>query len=459
VSAACPNPGELDALYDEIGDVIAKPLADDVRDAMRAFFNSYRGYRLAKEQDGPAALSAFAGALSAYARAREVIDALGAQESASEVVPDASPSSDAEPIDASKAPEAEAPASSMPVHPAAAIFPMMLGADLDALADDIKANGQREPIVVLDGKIVDGRNRAAACAIAGVEPLYREWDGEGSLVSWILSVNLRRRHLTDQQRAVVAARAREAFAAEAEERRNTKLAQNKGSTVSADLRYRELSRSEEGKSAARAAEQLHVSTRAVEQAAKVIEKGDESLVEAVTAGAVSLDAAASVAALPREEQRKLVEEGGVKAKASEMRKAKKQKREAGNKGAEGEPSADREPGAPDEEPSGATDADAPDAPPSQDGSVNGADSGKAADARLNAIENALRSIVRASQAIGGLVPERSIASTYRILEAFVGAVPIADNSETMRENIKDTARGLLAEPKGRARARPTTEAA
>ena len=56
-------------------------------------------------------------------------------------------------------------------HAAAALFPMMAASDLEALAADIKANGQREPIL-LDAKerIIDGRNRERACLMAGRTP-------------------------------------------------------------------------------------------------------------------------------------------------------------------------------------------------------------------------------------------------------------------------------------------------
>lgn len=93
----------------------------------------------------------------------------------------------------------------------------------------------------------------------------------------------------------MAARAKAAFEAEAEVRRIANLAQNKGSAESADLRSREPNSSKDGKSAAKAAEQLGVSTRAVEQASRLIKQGDDSLVEAVNHGTVSLDAAEKVA--------------------------------------------------------------------------------------------------------------------------------------------------------------------
>ena len=61
-------------------------------------------------------------------------------------------------------------------HPLADIFPMMEEKDLKALADDIKANGQRESGLLYEGKILDGRNRYAACLLADVEMEFAEHD-------------------------------------------------------------------------------------------------------------------------------------------------------------------------------------------------------------------------------------------------------------------------------------------
>ena len=51
---------------------------------------------------------------------------------------------------------------------------MMDGDELRELAEDIRVNGLREPLVLAEIKgedvLVDGRNRRAACKIAGVEP-------------------------------------------------------------------------------------------------------------------------------------------------------------------------------------------------------------------------------------------------------------------------------------------------
>ena len=83
---------------------------------------------------------------------------------------------------------------------------------------DILENGQREPIWIYDGKIIDGRNRYRACRDAGIEPALRTWNGEGSLVQFVVSLNLHRRHLTSSQRAAIAAEALEQLKAEAKER-------------------------------------------------------------------------------------------------------------------------------------------------------------------------------------------------------------------------------------------------
>ena len=88
-------------------------------------------------------------------------------------------------------------------HPACTIFPQLPDDDLQDLADDIAANGLRNPIVLLQGKILDGRNRYLACEMAGVEPGFTEFEGDDP-IGWVVIQNLVRRHLTASQRAVVA---------------------------------------------------------------------------------------------------------------------------------------------------------------------------------------------------------------------------------------------------------------
>ena len=109
------------------------------------------------------------------------------------------------------------------VHPAAELFPIMSEPELRELAEDIKANGQRTPalfLVMQDGDkvLLDGRNRLHAMELAGLLP-----DGEfptyyDTIVdepgldphTFVLSLNLHRRHLTNEQKiALVEKLARE----------------------------------------------------------------------------------------------------------------------------------------------------------------------------------------------------------------------------------------------------------
>src|SRR5215831_7774662 len=89
-------------------------------------------------------------------------------------------------------------------HPLADIFPLMEGAEFEALVADIKANGCREPIYLHEGMILDGRNRYRACLVAGVKLpcLLRLASDPADFdpVAFVISHNIHRRHLTAEQR-------------------------------------------------------------------------------------------------------------------------------------------------------------------------------------------------------------------------------------------------------------------
>lgn len=66
------------------------------------------------------------------------------------------------------------------------------------------------PIEIYQGKILDGRNRQRACTEAGIEGRYIEIE-PADPVGYVVSVNVRRRHLTPSQRAIAAARVRDFY--------------------------------------------------------------------------------------------------------------------------------------------------------------------------------------------------------------------------------------------------------
>lgn len=87
-------------------------------------------------------------------------------------------------------------------HPYAKKYPMLPDADLAELAEAIKTNGQRQPIVVTpDGLILDGRNRHAACERAGVKPTVEVYDGD-DLAEYVIDCNTSRRHMSTGARAM-----------------------------------------------------------------------------------------------------------------------------------------------------------------------------------------------------------------------------------------------------------------
>lgn len=104
-------------------------------------------------------------------------------------------------------------------HPAADAFPLMDDESLRALADDIKVNGMRRPIVLLEetegdgstGRILDGRNRylAVKTYLDDSYLRFKNYDGPrepDDLARYVCSENLARRDLTPQARALCARR-------------------------------------------------------------------------------------------------------------------------------------------------------------------------------------------------------------------------------------------------------------
>jgi hypothetical protein len=179
-------------------------------------------------------------------------------------------------------------------HEIANIFPLLQGAELAALVDDIRANGLREPIWLYQNKILDGRNRYTACGMAGVEPTFNVYT-EGNPIGFVVSLNLLRRHLDESQRAMAG-------------KRLATMRQGARTDLQPAANLPEVSQ-------AKAAELLNVSERSIRHAGTVINQGVPELVKAVEHGEVAVSVAAEVAKLPEVEQREAVAGGksGIKA--------------------------------------------------------------------------------------------------------------------------------------------------
>jgi hypothetical protein len=103
------------------------------------------------------------------------------------------------------------------VHPLAMLIPGMNAEDDQRLRDDIRVNGVREPLVMLDGRVLDGRNRLRIAGQEGATVRLEEFTGsEADARAYVWSVNVARRHLSVPQMALIASRF--GFITEAKER-------------------------------------------------------------------------------------------------------------------------------------------------------------------------------------------------------------------------------------------------
>lgn len=195
-------------------------------------------------------------------------------------------------------------------HDYANLFPMLDAAAQDNLRADIQAHGVREPIIIFAGRILDGRNRYMAARDLGLDFPVVDFDGtDADALAYVLSTNLHRRHLTESQRAAVAA----------------KLANMRDGDVSRFSQSANLHSGEAAQvSLGQAAEMLAVSRRSVATAKSVLDHGAPELIAAVERGEVAVSAAAAISELPKEEQASVVAEGpkAVKARAKEIKEAK-----------------------------------------------------------------------------------------------------------------------------------------
>lgn len=193
------------------------------------------------------------------------------------------------------------------VHPACALLPMMSEASLREMADDIKANGQQQPVILFEGRLLDGRNRLKACELAGVEPVVQSWTGDDP-VRWVLSLNFHRRHLTDSQKSIVGARAEQLLAERAAEQATPEPIEEEAEAP-APVEAPEPSREMKRQAREAAAALVNVSTNAIARGRRLMEHAVPELVGAVARGSVTLTQASRVAKLDIERQRDLAAKG------------------------------------------------------------------------------------------------------------------------------------------------------
>ena len=215
-------------------------------------------------------------------------------------------------------------------HPVVDLFPPMSDHEFQELVADIRTNGLREPVWIdRTGHVIDGRNRVKACGELKDRSLEaRVYDGEeDSIVKFVMSLNLKRRHLNESQRAAVAAklpnmtRGRPALNTQiCGFNKKEKAPPSDGCETAPPVQI-ELPQAERAKL-------LSVSIRSVQHAEKVLDSGAPELIDAMESGEVKVSAAATLAELPAEEQAEVLARGPKEArkKAKEIRIRKRGKK-------------------------------------------------------------------------------------------------------------------------------------
>lgn len=220
----------------------------------------------------------------------------------------------------------------LPFHPIANIFPLIEGVAFRDLVEDIRVHGLREPIVLFEGALLDGRNRARACHAAQVPARYKTYDGRDAL-AFSISANLHRRHLDVSQRALIAARISEKKTGRWQSRGPS---QKLGGRVAKKLRPDRLKPPPEASdkvSCSDAARLMNVSGASVTQAHKVIKRGIPDLVAAVASGDLPVSSAAIIAAFDATQQQNILISGPkIVAVLAREDKASRRGRERGTSG-------------------------------------------------------------------------------------------------------------------------------
>ena len=163
-------------------------------------------------------------------------------------------------------------------HEFADIFPMIEGQQLEQLKADIKEHGLLQPIVLFEGKILDGRNRYTACKQLGLEPKLETYSGSKPL-EYVISLNLQRRHLKPDQRAVLAQEIMPMLEEEAKKRQQG----GQGGIL-----LREIIPIAKGRPSEHAGKMFDVNEKYIRDIKKLKEQGKDEIIQEIKLGHKSL---------------------------------------------------------------------------------------------------------------------------------------------------------------------------
>jgi len=164
-------------------------------------------------------------------------------------------------------------------HPLSALFERfdLVGEDLQALVDDIKHEGLLNPITTHDGMILDGWNRFQACKLAKARPVFLSLAPGLDPWEFVKGANMLRRHMPPAERLAVML---------------LKMQMDGGvpNGTPHDPSVKEIEKD------------LEVGRGTAQRGAQIAKAHDPVLNEALADGRISVDRAAQLAKLPKEER-------------------------------------------------------------------------------------------------------------------------------------------------------------
>jgi ParB-like chromosome segregation protein Spo0J len=193
----------------------------------------------------------------------------------------------------------------MKAHPIANVWPMLDDDKLDELAEDIRQQGQLQPIWTFGGMILDGRNRFEACRRAEIKPIIMEYKGDEP-TAFAVSLNDRRRHMGKSALAAVAAELEPFFAEDAKRRQRESGGDKKSASAKSVMAKlpEPIDKKPSDPARKEAATSVGVGERYVQDAKKVKAEAPE-VFERLKAGKITLqDAKREVAKKPTDDWRK-----------------------------------------------------------------------------------------------------------------------------------------------------------
>ena len=170
------------------------------------------------------------------------------------------------------------------LHDLCKLFPPMPEDQFNSLIDSIRDHGLLTPIMLHEGKILDGRHRYKACINLGIEPSFEEYEGDDAL-GYVIALNLSRRHLDESQRAMIGARIANLTGAGRPSKEIAHISAITGSD---------------------AAKMMSVGRRNVVHAKKVLREGTQELADAVDSGKIAVTVAAKISELDHDQQAQVI---------------------------------------------------------------------------------------------------------------------------------------------------------